>query len=86
MARRWLVPLALALLAIPLILACEKSTPVLPFADDVDADGIATVLDNCPFDANADQLDCDRDGHGDACDVGDSDGAMRFTSFKFATS
>lgn len=33
-----------------------------------DHDGIPDGEDNCPFTANADQLDTDGDGHGDACD------------------
>jgi MYXO-CTERM domain-containing protein len=37
-------------------------------SDDSDHDGIDDDLDNCPFAANADQLDTDGDGFGDACD------------------
>ncbi len=36
-------------------------------ADD-DGDGVANADDNCPSVANADQVDHDRDGAGDACD------------------
>ncbi|MDD5043112.1 MAG: thrombospondin type 3 repeat-containing protein [Patescibacteria group bacterium] len=35
---------------------------------DVDGDGVADSLDNCPAVANANQLDVDGDGTGDACD------------------
>jgi Thrombospondin type 3 repeat/Beta-propeller repeat len=38
---------------------------------DTDGDGIADVDDNCPDDANANQLDTDLDGDGDACDADD---------------
>jgi len=38
---------------------------------DSDADGIPDQQDNCPLDANADQLDTDNDGAGDACDSDD---------------
>jgi hypothetical protein len=38
------------------------------FADDFDGDGYEDEFDNCPFVANADQLDTDADGVGDACD------------------
>lgn len=35
---------------------------------DGDGDNVAGVADNCPRDANGDQLDLDEDGVGDACD------------------
>lgn len=46
--------------------------------EDADGDGVCDERDNCPNDANVDQLDTDGDGDGDACDscsdVLDSDG------------
>lgn len=36
---------------------------------DTDGDGVPDCLDNCPNVANADQLDSDADGVGDACDA-----------------
>jgi cysteine-rich repeat protein len=42
-------------------------------ATDVDGDGLAHCVDNCPNVANPDQADFDRDGIGDACDA-DVDG------------
>ena len=44
---------------------------------DADLDGIRDSLDNCPFVANADQLDFDGDELGDVCDPDDdNDGAL----------
>lgn len=41
----------------------------LPFYDsDLDSDGVANDMDNCPRHGNPDQVDMDDDGKGDACD------------------
>jgi carbonic anhydrase/acetyltransferase-like protein (isoleucine patch superfamily) len=50
-------------------LASTGSNPegVYVFAIDSDDDGIRDSLDNCPTTANADQLDANGDGYGDAC-------------------
>jgi hypothetical protein len=39
---------------------------------DPDKDGLVTNRDNCPGVTNADQVDSDGDGYGDACDPGDN--------------
>jgi hypothetical protein len=38
---------------------------------DTDGDGVIDTADNCPIDANADQLDTDGDEIGDVCDLVD---------------
>jgi Thrombospondin type 3 repeat len=38
---------------------------------DIDGDGIPNATDNCPMTPNADQLNCDGDAEGDACDADD---------------
>jgi cytosine/adenosine deaminase-related metal-dependent hydrolase len=44
--------------------ACDAT----PLADDIDGDGTFNMVDNCPFEANANQNDGDSDGKGDVCD------------------
>ncbi len=47
---------------------------------DGDGDGITDSMDNCPVTANADQVDADQDGIGDACEANgapDADGDGR---------
>ena len=57
----------------PKISAIEVLQMVNPVNDlDLDGDGVADVIDNCPTTANADQADTDGDGIGDVCDVSTS--------------
>ena len=42
-----------------------------PPPPDADGDGVSDSTDNCPTVSNADQLDTDGDGQGDACDPDD---------------
>jgi hypothetical protein len=44
---------------------CEQGTPCF----DADGDGITNSLDNCPTTANPDQLDCNNNGIGEACET-----------------
>ena len=57
-----------------LLLLCLLTIPAL--ADDSDGDGAPGFSDNCLRTFNPDQLDCDGDGVGDACEAlpGDADG------------
>ena len=43
---------------------------------DRDGDGVFNDEDNCPDDANADQVDTDRDGAGDLCDADDDNDGL----------
>jgi hypothetical protein len=65
-------------------LESAKNVFVLPFSppsiknpayapSDVDSDGIIDVNDNCPFVANKDQKDLNKNGIGDACEDFDND-------------
>jgi len=40
-------------------------------AGDLDGDGEPDITDNCPYDANPGQEDCDEDGMGDVCAIRD---------------
>jgi hypothetical protein len=52
----------------------EDYTPKIPnIATDIDYDGVEDSKDNCPSNANADQLDTNKDGLGDACQQHDQD-------------
>ena len=46
---------------------------------DFDSDTVENPFDNCPSDANTDQLDTDDDGDGNACDADDDDDGMSDT-------
>jgi hypothetical protein len=47
---------------------CIYQSPECLADADGDGDGRGNMCDNCPDDANADQIDSDRDGIGDVCD------------------
>ena len=49
----------------------SQSTEVTLPVPDSDSDGVEDDVDNCPDLANADQVDLDQDGAGDACDTDD---------------
>ncbi len=53
--------------------------PVDPCANDRDCDGIANSVDNCPDNANFDQLDSDGNGVGDVCTICEIPAAIKST-------
>jgi len=67
-----LIPAAFLVLSSSFLLtACGggSSNPPAPSVADADSDGVADSSDNCPNTANADQMDSDLNGQGDACDA-----------------
>jgi len=53
--------------------ACVYGTDPCVFDADLDADQVPDSVDNCPVQANPDQVDVDGDGVGAACDCDDRD-------------
>lgn len=51
----------------------EATTPLYTSVEDADRDGVLDNVDNCVSTSNADQLDTDGDGAGNACDSDDDD-------------
>ena len=58
-----------AMLLLTLVVACGGGSSKDPVQADTDSDGIADTVDNCVGVANADQMDTDANGQGDACDA-----------------
>jgi len=61
----------------------QAASTLLALSGDSDNDGVANEEDNCPFDANADQVDTDSDAIGDLCDT-DLDGDGMSNSYETA--
>ena len=53
------------------VLRCIPAPTSSPVIGDPDGDWVSSMTDNCPQVWNPDQLDCDADGLGDACDEPD---------------
>jgi len=71
----WIIPVVLIVLATSALaeewapsLPNDTGDEELPPSFDIDHDGVADGLDNCPNDYNPSQADSDNDGKGDACD------------------
>ena len=46
----------------------QRISNVVPVSADIDNDGVPTAQDNCPYVYNPDQLDCNNNGIGEACE------------------
>lgn len=58
----------------------EVNLGINPLSPDTDSDSINDGIDNCPKNANGNQLDTDGDGRGDVCDTdSDNDGVANAT-------
>lgn len=64
------------------ILQGQQLLNTLPIPPDSDGDGVGDPCDNCPADVNADQLDTDNDGAGNACDTDDDGDGVPDTTDK----
>jgi len=69
----------LAALLGPILALVATASASAQSSSDFDGDGLANLFDNCPFVANADQLDSSApaNGTGDACECGDTQGDGR---------
>ncbi len=76
---RSLRPALLTALLGPLLALVAAAAASAQSSSDFDGDGLANLFDNCPFVANADQLDSSApaNGTGDACECGDTQGDGR---------
>lgn len=63
-----------------LVFACSQDSDPNPGEVDMDKDGIADNIDNCPTIENADQSDVDKDRIGDVCDNDFVEGTRNYTS------
>jgi hypothetical protein len=65
----WYIPYGTSSFAADLSVYRDEILAVIAANPDTDDDGILDSADNCPTDANEDQLDSDGDGEGDVCDT-----------------
>ncbi len=77
----WAMGKLLLLFAVAVFVACGdddfNGLPDAPVSEDRDGDTILNDVDNCPDDANTDQLNTDNDAEGDVCDDDDdNDGVL----------
>ncbi len=66
--------LILTIILTTLLFSCSKDSGDDNSIVDSDEDGVGDNIDNCPFQANEDQLDSNSDGIGDACTIASTEG------------